>query len=422
MSFVIAAPELIESAAQDLSSIGSTLGEATNSAAAQTTSIAAAGADEVSVAIAALFGNHGEEFHALTARAAAFHNEFVGLVKSGAGAYLASEVGNAEQLLAGAAAGPAQPLTGVASLLGTPGQGFFSPGNIAAIEAPYKALVANTEANLQSIVGASAADPHPLLQQIVHNQTGYAQTVTTALQNAGRDIHAGLPALRASFHAAGQALLAGNPNAAADDALQGLENFILPGFNTSGTGPIAITPMGPLGDLLPILGIPGQMAQNLANTVQTLTDFTTTFDTNTFGITFGTPFALALDLLGSPITTISALSNSAHVITSALQTGNVVGAIDGVLDAPANVANGFLNGQTMVGLPPITLDILGSTITAPSEVPFSGILTPLTPITILFDGIPLQLLAGTHIGGIVPALTQFLPGQLAQAIAGTGAA
>ena len=367
MSFVNVAPELVEAAAHDLAGIGSTLGEATGFAAAPTTSIAAAGTDEVSVAIAALFGNHGQEFQARTARAAAFHNEFVGLVKSGAGAYLSTEIANAEQTLAGAVHAPAQMVSGAASLLSSPAQGLFSPGNIAAIEAPYKALVTNTETNLQSIMGAGTANPHPLLQQIISNQTGYAQTINTALQNAGKDIHAELPALKASFHAAGQALLAGNPNAAADDVLQGLENFILPGFSTSGTGPITITPTEPLGDLLPILGIPGQMAQNMANTVQALTDFSTTFDTNTFGITFGTPFALALDLLGSPITTISALSNSAHVITSALQARNMVGAVDGVLDAPANVANGFLNGQTMVSLPPITLDLFGSSITQPKS-------------------------------------------------------
>ena len=65
MSFVNVAPELVEAAAHDLAGIGSTLGEATGLAAAPTTSIAAAGTDEVSTAIAALFGSHGQEFQAL---------------------------------------------------------------------------------------------------------------------------------------------------------------------------------------------------------------------------------------------------------------------------------------------------------------------------------------------------------------------
>ena len=187
MSFVVVAPELVESAAHDLAGIGSTLGEATGLAAAPTTSIAAAGTDEVSTAIAALFGNHAQEFQALTARAAVFHNEFVGLVTSGAGAYLSTEVANAEQAVAGAVTAPAQMLSGAtqnvggavaalergaASLLSGPTQGLFSSSNIAAIEAPYKALVTNTETNLQGLLGASAASPHPLLQQIISNQTG----------------------------------------------------------------------------------------------------------------------------------------------------------------------------------------------------------------------------------------------------------
>jgi hypothetical protein len=435
MSFVNVAPELLESAAHDLAGIGSSLGEATGSAAAPTTSIAAAGADEVSSAIAALFGNHAQEFQAITARAAAFHNEFVGMVKSGAGAYLSTEVANAEQALAGAVTAPAQMVSGAAhnlggaaaalehsgaaSLLTSPAQGLFSPGNIAAIEAPYKALVTNTETNLQSIMGASAANPHPLLQQIISNQTGYAQTITTALQNAGKDINAGLPALRSSFHAAGQALLVGNPNAAADDALQGLENFFLPGFTIppiTGSAPIPITLNGPLGDLIPILGIPGQMAQNFNNTFQALTNFSTTIDPSSLGVTFGLPLGLLLDVVGSPVNMLSALNSTAHALTGALQTGNLVGAVDTVLDSPAILANATLNGQTLLTLPPVTLDLGGLSVTTSLEIPFGGILAPLSPLTAEVFGIPLQLEAGTHIGGIIPALTQFVPEQLAQAI------
>lgn len=435
MSFVVVAPELVESAAHDLAGIGSTLGEATGLAAAPTTSIAAAGTDEVSTAIAALFGNHAQEFQALTARAAAFHNEFVGLVKSGGGAYLSSEAANAEQAVAGAVTAPAQMLSGAtqnvggavaalerggaASLLSGPTQGLFSPSNIAAIEAPYKALVTNTETNLQGLLGASAANPHPLLQQIISNQTGYAQTISTALQNAGKDLGTGAAGLRNSFHAAGQALLAGNPSAAANDALQGLENFFLPGFTVppiTGSAPIPITLNGPLGDLLPILGIPGQMAQNFTNTVQALTNFSTTIDPNSLGVTFGLPLALLFDVVGSPVNMLSALGSTAHVLTGALQTGNLVGAVDTVLDSPAILANATLNGQTLFTLPPVTLDLGGLSLTTSLEIPFGGILAPLSPLTAEVFGIPLQLEASTHIGGIIPALTQFVPEQLAHAI------
>ncbi len=58
-------------------------------------------ADEVSAVLAQLFGSHGQQFQALAARAAAFHEQFVSLMNSGADAYLGTEVANAAQTLAG---------------------------------------------------------------------------------------------------------------------------------------------------------------------------------------------------------------------------------------------------------------------------------------------------------------------------------
>jgi hypothetical protein len=69
MSFVIATPDLVLSAAQDLADIRSSLAEGATAAAGPTTGVAAAAQDEVSVAIASLFGNVGQEFQALSAPA-----------------------------------------------------------------------------------------------------------------------------------------------------------------------------------------------------------------------------------------------------------------------------------------------------------------------------------------------------------------
>ena len=77
MSFVIAAPEMVTSAATDLASIGSTISAANAAAAAPTTGVLAAAEDEVSAAIASLFSGHGQAFQALSAQAAAFHAQFV---------------------------------------------------------------------------------------------------------------------------------------------------------------------------------------------------------------------------------------------------------------------------------------------------------------------------------------------------------
>ena len=68
MSFVIAVPEFVASAATDLSNIGSGLSAANAAAVAPTTAVVAAAGDEVSAAIASLFSGHAKEFQALGAR------------------------------------------------------------------------------------------------------------------------------------------------------------------------------------------------------------------------------------------------------------------------------------------------------------------------------------------------------------------
>src|ERR1700741_2392476 len=100
MSFVIAAPEFLASAATDLANIGSTLGAANAAAATQTTGVPAAAEDEVSAAIAALFSAHGQGFQALSAQAAAFHAQFVQALSGAEGAYTAAEAANASPLQA----------------------------------------------------------------------------------------------------------------------------------------------------------------------------------------------------------------------------------------------------------------------------------------------------------------------------------
>ncbi len=65
-SFLVAMPEALASASADLTSLGSTIGEANAAAAGPITQVAAAAQDEVSAAISALFGNYGQEYQALS--------------------------------------------------------------------------------------------------------------------------------------------------------------------------------------------------------------------------------------------------------------------------------------------------------------------------------------------------------------------
>jgi PE family len=52
--------------------------------------VAAAGTDEVSAAVAAVFAEHGLSFQALSAQAATFHEQFVRALSGGAQAYAAN--------------------------------------------------------------------------------------------------------------------------------------------------------------------------------------------------------------------------------------------------------------------------------------------------------------------------------------------
>ena len=94
MSFVVAVPEVLGTAATDLANIGSTLNAANAAAAAPTTGILAAAQDEVSAAIAELFSARARAYQALSAQAAAFHDQFVQTVTAGAGSYVSAEAAN----------------------------------------------------------------------------------------------------------------------------------------------------------------------------------------------------------------------------------------------------------------------------------------------------------------------------------------
>jgi hypothetical protein len=530
MSFVIATPDLVQSAAQDLAGIRSSLAEAAATAAAPTTGIATAAQDEVSVAIASLFGNFGQEFQAVSAQAQAFHQQFVSLMNAGAGAYASAEAANAAQTVLGgeisqSLGGAIASSEATIGQLGNGGLGAFVGGEIqtgaqaissaiasspiglgslptgasalinglnsfgAAVAAPYQALVSNTVNNLQAIGGTFTANPFPflhqlvnnqigytqtigssivsgiqnlpaelanlpatiqtgiqgistfnpgaLLQQFINNQIGYAETVVTGLQNAGQDLITGVQTLPAGFPAAFRDLLAGD-NVGAYSALNSsLINAFLPGFQDitvelGGTTPVPVVPLGPLGDLAPIFTIPGQMAQNFTNLlpagsipaqmaqnftnlVDALTNFGTTI-TGSLVINFGLPLQLVFDSIGAPINAVSALNSSSVAFVGALQAGNASAAAAALLDAPAYVANGFLNGQTLVALPDLTTHItiggfpLGD-LTTSAELPVGGILTPLSPVVLNPGG----AISGTQIGGFIPGLLSF-GSQLAAAI------
>src|SRR6516225_5912236 len=120
MSFLIATPEIVSAAATDLAALGSMLSAANAAAATATTGVLPAPLDEVSRAIAAVFGAHGQTYQALGAQALTFQEQFVQLLGNGASMYANAEA-NIVQALTSAAPGLG---------IGLPGSGLVGIGGL----------------------------------------------------------------------------------------------------------------------------------------------------------------------------------------------------------------------------------------------------------------------------------------------------
>ncbi|MCV7123122.1 PE family protein, partial [Mycobacterium lacus] len=112
MSFVLVSPSQLMAASADLAGIGSAIGAANAAALTPTAALAAAGGDEVSAAIAALFSTHALDYQKLSAQAALFHEQFVQALTAAAGSYASAEATNVEQQVLGAINAPTQALFG----------------------------------------------------------------------------------------------------------------------------------------------------------------------------------------------------------------------------------------------------------------------------------------------------------------------
>jgi len=95
MSFVTAQPEQLAAAAGELAGIGSQMNAQNATAAAPTTGVVPAAADDVSALTAAQFAAHAQMYQAVSAQAAAIHEMFVNALGTSAGSYAATEAANA---------------------------------------------------------------------------------------------------------------------------------------------------------------------------------------------------------------------------------------------------------------------------------------------------------------------------------------
>lgn len=95
MSFVKTQPEVLAASASTLQNIGCAVNTGSAAAAAPTTAVVPAAADEVSALTAMQFAAHGQMYQAVSAQAAAIHEMFVQTMQVSAGSYAATEAANA---------------------------------------------------------------------------------------------------------------------------------------------------------------------------------------------------------------------------------------------------------------------------------------------------------------------------------------
>ncbi|CAM3322499.1 hypothetical protein BST27_26960 [Mycobacterium intermedium] len=105
MSFVVVAPEVLESVAAEIAQIGSVVNAGNLTALLPTTALTAAAADEVSTAVATLFTAHAQEYQAAAAQALKYHEQFMSALTAASGSYAGAEAAIVTSLQAAVADG-----------------------------------------------------------------------------------------------------------------------------------------------------------------------------------------------------------------------------------------------------------------------------------------------------------------------------
>ena len=95
MPFVTTQPEALAATAANLAGVGATMSAQNAAAAAPTTGVLPAAADEVSALAATQFAVHAQMYQAISAQAEAIHQQFVSTLGMSATSYEATEAANA---------------------------------------------------------------------------------------------------------------------------------------------------------------------------------------------------------------------------------------------------------------------------------------------------------------------------------------
>lgn len=466
MSFTVAQPDWIHAAGAQLAGIRSELEAAHAAAAASTTALAPAAADEISTALAALFAGVGRDYQALGAQANAFHQRFAEALTEAAAAYGTTEAGNVTplQTLGGniASALAAQPEAIAAGPLQTIEQDILG-----VINAPTEALLGRPL--IGNGAAGSAANPNGGAGGLLYGNGGAGFSQTGAGLAGGAGGSAGLVGNggvggAGGAGAAGGAggnggLLFGNGGTGGIGGLvaaNGIGGIGGPGgnagiFGNGGTGgaggPSAAGGAGGLGGW--VYGSDGAAGTGdpVSGTVPLTTSSSSVGD---LGLVAG---QVGVSVNGGPTVPVEVDTGSAGLVLPlndiglqhlGLPTGfrfvtygtSVQSLTDFTLtfNTTINFGNGIVTAPTQVSVPIFSVEHLSLALINPVHIPLPGGLPPIDinsiPVTIAYPDIPpfTNLLGmggpgGVGILGVGPSATApttpvaaALPGQLSQGV------
>jgi hypothetical protein len=287
MTYILAEPPIVATAAADVTTIGSAISAANATAAGATTGVLAAAEDEVSAATATLFRAYAQQYQAIINQAAAFHDEFAAALTAAASAYAAAEVEASAALrplaapveamlapLTGGAVGAAvtssnaalaDPPVAVSLILGASGVPIPSTTYIAAAYGKYISPYFTTT-NLQAVFTPEGLYPITGIKDLTLN-ISVDRGLTILNNSIMQQLSAGNTPVNVFGYSQGAILAALElPQLAAAHVPTSAVNFVLVGNEmTPNGGMLARFP----GLNIPSLGLPfyGGMASNLGYTV-----------------------------------------------------------------------------------------------------------------------------------------------------------
>lgn len=184
-----------------------------------------------------------------------------------------------------------------------------------------------TNTNLSKIFAAASAEPFPVVRQIVSNQTGYMNTIGTALTATAQKLE---------VYFTSDAV--GNFKPAITRAKDLLAQGDLTGSYSQISG--SITVLGTAAyPMLPLLAIPYEVVQNAANILKALSQQ---------GTNFGITAKVAFGLLGAAQLAGRSTATTLQTIVDAAETRDPISIASAIINSPAQLTDAFLNGPLVV--------------------------------------------------------------------------